>query len=98
MAGWIKDHSDGSGAVRQVEGETRHDCSTQLLRLLAAGLKLAHLNIHHSIERADLAVGDSQGPDRRSLRDDRGRLIASLDRVVLPTEELAVELLRLRQV
>jgi hypothetical protein len=32
VAGWIDDHSDGSDAVRHVEGEPSRDCSPQLFR------------------------------------------------------------------
>lgn len=35
MAGWIEDQGDGADAVRQVEGESRHDGPPQFLRLPA---------------------------------------------------------------
>jgi hypothetical protein len=56
VARWIDDQADGSGTVRQVEGESGHNRSPQLLRLLAAGLDIGHLDIDNSVERADLAV------------------------------------------
>ena len=60
VAGWIDDQGDGSDAVRQVEGEPGRDGSSQLLRFLAAGLDVGHLDIDHSVER------------RRSCRPQRG--------------------------
>ena len=75
MPSWIEDQGDGSDTVWQVEGKPGSDCSTQLLRLLAACLNVGHLNIDHSVERADLALGNPQGPDRLATRDDLNRLI-----------------------
>src|SRR2546426_11508348 len=98
VAGWINDHGDGSDAVRQVEGESRLDRSPELLRPLATGLDVDHLNIDDSVERAELALRYAQRPDRRAPRDDFRRLIGTLDRREFPIEELAVEFPGLRQV
>src|SRR6267142_4013142 len=59
VTAWIDDHGDGSGAVRQVEGEPGFDCSPQLLRFPAAGLEVGHLDINHSVERGDVALRDA---------------------------------------
>ena len=98
MAGWIENQGNRSGAVWQVEGESGHDCSAQILRLLAACLDIGHLNIDHSVEPADLAFSNSQRPDRRATRDDFYRQISSPHRGKLPIEELAVEILGLREI
>ena len=88
MAGWIDDQGDGSDAVRQVEGEPRWNCSPQLLRFLAAGLEVGHLDIDHSVERGDLAFRNAECPDRRATRDDLLCLISALDRGELPRRRL----------
>src|SRR5262245_55275263 len=98
MSGWIDDHGDGSDAVRQVEGESGWDHPSQLFRLLATRLDVGHLDVDHSVEPADPAVRYANRPDRRATGDDLRRLIRTLDRVELPIEELAVELLGPRQV
>src|ERR1035438_9111255 len=98
VARWIDDQTDGSDTVRQVEGESGYDGSPQFLRLPAAGLDISHLDINHSVERVDLALGDAQRPDRHATRNDLSRLVSTQDRSELPVEELAVEFLGLREV
>ncbi len=58
MAGWIDDHGNGSDAVRQIEGKSGRNDSSQLFHFLAAGRQISHLDIDDAVERADLALGD----------------------------------------
>src|SRR6185295_7151115 len=94
----IYDQGDGSPVVVQVEGKPGHDGSSQLSRLLAAGLDVGYLDVDDAVERTDLALRDTQRPDRRAARDDLDRQIGSLKRRETPVEKLAVELFRLREV
>ena len=95
MAGWIDYQADGSSAVGEVEGESGDDCSAEVLGFLAAGLDVGHLHVDHAVESADLAVRTAQRPDARATHRDLRCLIGACDRIELPVEQLAIEVLGL---